>query len=120
MIANRGIRFLLGLAPTFSLADLRFADIINQSLESRPEAGLQVDVFDVDDLEQGRSIPAYFPRLDAILSTPVVGVWENGQFQRVLTGGPAMNLVFQVLQIDQTAETVVRSVRPPTADILDD
>jgi hypothetical protein len=119
-VAFDGVRFLIGLAPTFSLPDLRFADVLNESLATQPRPDLTVDVFDVDDLQQGQLMPAYFPGLKGISSTPVVGIWNHGQLMDVRTGAEAMNLVLQRLSIDETAEKIVKSVRPPSNALLDD
>ena len=121
-ISSRGVRLLIGLAPTFSLPDLRLADVLNDSLASRRPADLAVDVFDIDDLQQGRLIPAYFPDsgLATIISTPVLGIWENGHLKSVLIGADAVNFVLNHLGVDQTAETLRMMLCPPTADVLDD
>lgn len=119
-IARAGDRFLIGLAPTFSLADLRLADILNDALNSKPRSNLVIDVFDVDDLQQGRLIPQYFPGTDNITATPALGVWEDGQLQRALTGAKATDFLLEYFAIPETAESLVKSVRPPNADLFDD
>ena len=120
-IIATGVRFLIGLAPTFSLTDLRLADILNDALESKPRSDLVVDVFDVDDLQQGRLKPEYFPGMVVhITGTPIVGAWEKGGLQHVLTGANAVNSLFQYFGILGTAESLVMSIRPPTPNLLDD
>lgn len=118
-IARSGTRFLVGLAPTFSLSDMRLADLLNESLKSKPPMDLVIDVFDADDVQE-KSVAEFFPGLDRIATTPIVGIWENGRLQRVLSGADAMNFVLQDLGIPETANTLVKSVRPPPSDLLDD
>ena len=119
-IVRTGVRFLVGLAPEFSLADLRLADILNNAVKSKARGDLVIDVFDVDDLQQGRLIPEYFPGAASITATPVLGVWEDGTLKRVLTGAKAMNLLLEHFGIQETAESLVKSVRPPKPEFLDD
>lgn len=121
-IASRGTRFLIGLAATFSLIDLRLADILNEALASRVRDGLVIDVFDIDDLAQGRLVPLYFPGsgLKTIAATPVLGIWESGVPQRVLIAGTATNFLLQYFKIGQTAQELRKSVCPPSASLLGD
>jgi len=120
-IPARGTRFLIGVAPTFSLMDLRFLDIINEALgHSLAPNSMIVNVFDVDDTMQGELLPQYFPIIVRVQATPIVGQWENGQLKGIWTGGDAINEVFKYLGIDISPEQLVRSVRPPSASILDD
>jgi hypothetical protein len=119
-IPSKGTRFLIGVAPTFSMPDLRFADIINEAIKARPDAAPIVHIFDVDDTLQGRLLPDYFPDLNGIPGTPIVGLWENGRMVGVWTSAQAMNRVFQHLGISTTAEQVVKSVHPPDTNLLED
>src|SRR5438132_13916962 len=85
-MVTSGLRYLIGMAVTWSLVDLHFADILNEALAKQNGAGAQVDVFDVEDAESWEALDRYFPNTDlgkpGWHAHPIVGRWEKGQLCR--------------------------------------
>jgi hypothetical protein len=118
-VEQSGARLLIALAPTYSLMDLRFADVLNEALATRQVQDVVVDVFAIDDIRDVRQIGEYYPGLKNAVCTPIAGLWNHGRLEGIHFAGNAINFVFRYLRIDHSAERVSASVRPPAADLLD-
>ena len=118
-IPAQGVRFLIAIAPSYNLADLRFADLLNMELKARPRKDLVVHVLNLDDT-QGHPLADYFPGLAGYPGTPVVGFWEDGRLVDIWRSGEAMNRVLQYFGIPTTAREVHESVCPPSPSLLED
>lgn len=113
-VQNCGSRFLIGLAPSFSLLDLRFADILNESLSINQHIKTRIDLFAVEDIKDLNSIQLYYPGLEHIPTTPVVGYWLDGLLQTIRFGGNAINFVFMYIDVNESAKELAKSVHPPS------
>ncbi|MCB9854606.1 MAG: hypothetical protein H6818_02880 [Phycisphaerales bacterium] len=100
----KGRRLLLGLGATYSLYDLRFADVLNAELgEGCP--GVRIDVFDCGDLND-HDFMDYFPVEVQLACTPILGIWEEGSFRRFEQGYRARELALELIGSSHTAAEV--------------
>ena len=122
-IATSGQRFLIGAAASYSLYDLRFLDVVNQSLrDHRPN--VVVDTFNLDDLRGPLPLEAawrsYFPGTTVIYMTPVIGEWMDGRFIGLSGGGSAMDHVLKVVGSTRLSSQICRETQPPEAELMAD
>ena len=113
-------RWLIALAPTFSLLDMRFADILNDIAPHLDRSVWRLEIFDIDDAVRVRPLWEYFSDLTDTWATPVAGVWTNGAHVQNWIGTAAINQVLQSLGIPTNAEEVARSVRPPNPRLFEE
>jgi hypothetical protein len=113
-------RWLIALAPTFSLIDMRFADILNDVVPHLDRNVWRLEVFDIDDTVSVRPLWEYFPGLADTSTTPVAGVWTNGVHIQNWLGTAAINQVLQSLGIPTNAAEIARSVRPPDPRLFEE
>src|SRR2546430_941032 len=110
------LRYLIGLAVSWSLADLHFADIINEALATRGEDLARADVFDFDDAKSWDALNQYFPNNDlgqaGWHARPIVGKWETGELCRVFIGYHAMAEVLEHFQLPITVGQLIDRMRP--------
>lgn len=123
-ILTEGTRFLIGLAVTFSLYDLRFADIVNEALSKPPNNAKRVDVFDILDCQTWDELNGYFGETPIPFlgwgTHPIVGIWQDGVFQRKLIGHEGMDHVLRDLGASVSVEEIVTSVNPPAPGLFED
>lgn len=98
-IPKRGKRFLIG-AATYSLIEMYILDALNEWLEREPT--VKVDVFDLSAYSLDE-IAGYIPNAQA-KSSPVLGIWSDGQFVRSLEGGAANKYLREYFQLDAILE----------------
>ena len=118
------MRYLIGVAVSFSLLDLHFLDIVNSSIASRAPCSTKFDVFDLDDVDSKYSFRDYFPHTENIITSwdshPIVGEWVNGELTEVQVGYPAINALLSFLGAHDTAEDLVRRVHSGDRQIFED
>jgi hypothetical protein len=114
-IPTSGTRILAGLAASFSLLDLRFADVLNEALGYPTTVPLQVDVFNLqDDVTAKGSLAPYFPGLrDPCVTTPVIGIWKDGVHQGNWIGGKGIDVALEILNVPLTVADLARSLEAP-------
>ncbi len=118
-IVSDGERYLIGLAASFDLRDLRLADIINELLSSKPS--VRVDVFNVEDCSDTRDIRKYFPGFDPpCYSNPWVGRWENGVHKATRFSFKARSYILESLGSTITAAEAGAGLCPPDPSLMDD
>jgi hypothetical protein len=114
-----GLRLLIGLAATFSLRDLRLADVINDALCRRRDGW--VDVFNIEgDCQSGEDLESYFPGIEpgAAMAPPILGVWRDGSLKELLNGHHARARALELVGSPMSAEEVVRGLSPPSQEML--
>lgn len=100
----KGGRLLLGLGATYSLYDLRLADVLNAEMgEGRP--GVRIDVFDCGDLNMN-DLMDYFPVEVQLACTPILGIWKEGAFRRFEQGYRARELALELIGSSHSAAEV--------------
>lgn len=77
-ISEHGPRYLIGVA-TWSGYDMRLLDVIAEVLSRNPVDPPAIDVFNTSDCSQQQDFDHYISGLSAVLHTPVLGFWNNGQ-----------------------------------------
>ncbi len=118
-IVSDGERYLIGLAASFDLGDLRLADIINELLALQPS--VRVDVFNVEDCRDAKDVKKYFPDLDPpCFSNPWVGRWENGVHKATRFSFEARCYILESLGATITAAESVAGLCPPDRSLMDD
>lgn len=120
-ICGHGRRFLMGLAASFNLQDLRLADIVNLEVPRNP--GVRVDVFNVAaDCLDVSDLSRYYPDLPSLsyVDTPVVGFWKNGIYQLVRFGFDARKFILEALNSSVRAEESVSGLSPPDRKLMED
>ena len=96
-VAQTGRRLLIGVSP-WATVD---AELIRRVLRHRPVYSIDmvVDFFDLDVLVKNRNPEDYFSSVPTIDSTPVAGLWIDGQMTHFAQGDFATRLVSDTLQI---------------------
>ncbi len=112
------LRLLVGVSPTFDLSNLRLLDLLQDKLSSEHLPGLQLDVFDLDDMGDWPSATHYFPGVDRMVPNPIVGIWTLGIHVTNYWGGNATAYLLSAFDIRVTAQQLAESVRPPSPDML--
>jgi hypothetical protein len=88
-ISEHDVRYLIGVA-TWSGYDMRLLDVIAEALRRNSVDPPAIDVFNMADCQRAEDFASYFPpRNEAILQTPAVGFWHNGQFAAFWQGHEA-------------------------------
>lgn len=77
-ITTRDNRYLIG-AATWCGYDMRLLDVIVEALVANPINPPIVEVFNTADCPRPQDFDRYISGLGAVLHTPVVGFWHNGQ-----------------------------------------
>lgn len=129
-LSSAGVRLLLGLAASFSLPDLRLADVINESLAKNGE-GVRVDVFNMaTDLHALNELEDYYPLLKESGQVvppigfrspqPVLGVWRSGVCQEVLFMYNALKRSLEIVKSPITPEELPSQLPPTSWKFFDD
>jgi len=132
-VYSDGLRLLMGLAPSFSLPDLRLADVINESL-AKTSDGTRVDVFNMaTDLNAPVGLADYYPLLREHshlvppvgsvgwrLPQPVLGVWRSGVCEELLDGWKALKRTLELVQSPLTPEQFHSQLPPTSWEFFDD
>jgi hypothetical protein len=114
-----GERYLIGLAASFDLRDLRLADIINEVLGR--ETAAQVDVFNLEDCQTARDLPKYFPDLSGTYyQNPLVGMWRDGIHITTKFGFDARRFILESLKSPVPAADSVAGLCPPDRRLIED
>lgn len=87
-----GTRFLLGVGASFSMYELHLADMLDEYLSLPSVREIRIDVFDVDDPVRSE-YDNYIPGMSTAVTTPILGVWREGQFTRMLQGSDAIDFL---------------------------
>jgi hypothetical protein len=106
-IPDRETRLLLGVA-TWSGYDMRLLDVVD-SQGRNPQEGLIVEVFNVAECRKASDFRRYFPKLQQVFHTPVVGVWGNGQFQDAWQGRQARDII--ALRFGSSSDEITQYVQ---------
>lgn len=78
-IHEQDVRYLIGVA-TWSGYDMRLLDVIAEALAVHPNGSPPViDVFNTADCQRPQDFDRYISGIGAVLHTPVVGFWHNGE-----------------------------------------
>lgn len=118
-IAKTPLRLLVGVSPTFAMQDLRLLDLIQEKASPVLPKGLQVDVFDLDDMGDWSSAAKYFPGIDHMVPNPIVGVWTLNYHLVNFWGGKAVDYLLLTFDLNITGTQLAQSVSPPSDDMLD-
>lgn len=123
-VPKEGNRYLVGLAASFNLMDLRLADIINDQLSLANSNDYCVDVFNVEDFENEASLSLYFsiqPEFSSGWhSTPLVGKWSNGEQVTASSMTEARKFILDELGCDITVEESTANLNPPARSLMED
>ncbi|HUQ68033.1 MAG TPA: hypothetical protein VM165_00835 [Planctomycetaceae bacterium] len=85
-IPAQGRHLILGLA-SYSQHDLQLLDDLAQAMMLLTADGQRLAVFDVQQCHDQRDVARFMPDgLGDIWGTPVLGIWENGNFQQRVNG----------------------------------
>lgn len=84
-IPSSGRRLLVGLAPSYSMPDLEFAEALRELLR-RTRSNTVVEFFDILDVETMADMQSYIPRMGKVYRTPVDGRLECGKLDRKRSG----------------------------------
>lgn len=113
------IRYLIGVAASYSLGDLRFLDVLNNALKVGPRQ-IAVDVFNIADVIDESKWSNYFPQHGPYACTPVVGKWHNGVFQGLTCGAPAIDEILTVVGSHLTASQILHGLSPPAPELMEE
>lgn len=94
-ICDRGLRFLIGVSD-WSLNDLAFLDRLSEYVRRIPSAPW-IDVFNLGCCRSQEDIRRFFPQIEEVVVTPVVGVWENGVWREAAAGWKGIRLMEDIL-----------------------
>ncbi len=119
-VTTDGRRILIGLAASFDLKDLRLADIINDELNRN--CSVRVDVFNVaKDCANAGDLAKYYPNHpESYFATPIVGFWQDGDFESMECGFEARRLILAVVNSSTSAEESVAGLTPPAPHLMED
>lgn len=122
-ITTEGTRYLIALAASYSLYDLRFADVINEALLRPFAQPVRIDVFNIYDYKENSEFSQYFPDIGpklGYIATPIVGVWKEGVHEETLFIHDARKRVLHDLKSRYSAEEVVSGLSPPHPKLMED
>lgn len=85
-IEKNGTRILVGVAPGWDDLDIKLLDGLDHALSQEMYSDYHIYVFDISMCERMEDLKEYIPNLEKAYHTPVVGVWENGVFQKSMWG----------------------------------
>jgi hypothetical protein len=109
-ISKEGTRCLIALAASYSLKDLRFSDVINEALFTPFDRPKRIDVFNIDDCISFDDLAQYCPGLSVeYAETPIVGVWEEGVYQKPYLTTKQESMFFVILKRRTRRETLSRA-----------
>ena len=97
--SSQGKRLLIGVA-TYSEADLKLLDLLEEVLQGRAENTLSIDLFNTLDCKSHDDFDNYIPGIGKVFQTPVAGLWENGVLKEKAWGKSARDLIAQVCQLE--------------------
>lgn len=100
---NRWI--ILGLAASYSIPELRLADVL-EARAADSTAG-DIYVFDIDGLPPSEVAGTVFSRLTRIVATPIAAVGEGSACEAVAQGGRALELAIQWLGLSVTLAELI-------------
>jgi hypothetical protein len=118
-IHGKGTRFLIAVAASFSLPDLRFLDVINKALRDNSPP-VWVDVFGIHEVRDSQSWQEYFPGTAIVARTPVVGKWQDGRLLHVRFGAEGMNDVLNAAGSRMRAHHLTQGLSPPAPELMED
>lgn len=87
-IRQHEVRYLIGVA-TWSGYDMRLLDVIAAAFRRNPVNPPTIDVFNTADCPRPQDFDRYISGIGAMLHTPVVGFWNNGQLASTVQGHDA-------------------------------
>jgi hypothetical protein len=120
-VQSVGERFLLGLAATFSLIDLRLADVLHEALEelARRDESIRIDVINVanpDEVGDAAVLASLFPGISKEQTvTPFVSKWVDGQHICTKWGHEARQFILDAVGSQERAEDYRAILGLPTA-----
>lgn len=122
-VPNLANRYLVGVAVTFAVGDLRFLDVVNDCILQAADPNLIVQTFDLDDTSSSPTLEAYYPGLSVTTlnwnSHPLVGRWEYGQFAELFVGTDGISELLGRFRSPLTAAEILQSVNPFDPKVLD-
>ena len=98
-IVSHSTRFLVGIA-VWSLYDLRLLDALDAAF-SNGKRTEHIDVFNLDSCRTQEEILAYFPHIDKVVHTPIVGVWRDGKQIRQGSSYIGRNILVEAFALDR-------------------
>ena len=115
-----GIRLLIGLAPGYSLVDMRLADLMNDALAREENSQVHVDVLDAAN-DRVPDLRVLFPKLKEQPSrSPVAGVWRNGIHVSDEWGFAAVARIVSILGLPVRPGKIAASVNPPSEEMFEE
>ena len=94
-----GRRLVLGVAA-WSIYDVRLLTLVSDAVASGAQLGLNVVVFDADELLSSAELQSKFPGIGEVFHTPIAGYWEAGQLKETASGFAGRQLVGRLLGFD--------------------
>lgn len=91
-VSKTGVKFLLGVCPSWNLYDLYLLDCINDSLQKKSFDEV-FEVVDLDDLSRSE-IEKIFGDIKPN-QPPILGIWKDGILQNSFGGWEAKNLLIE-------------------------
>ncbi|MEQ1904949.1 MAG: hypothetical protein ABL888_12250 [Pirellulaceae bacterium] len=95
-ISQIGNRFLLGVAASFDLKDLRLIDLVEEYFSREKNA--TIDVFNLDDCDSIENLNLYYPgSFSGVPGNPILGQWSEGIHVGTCCGMQARMRVLEIL-----------------------
>jgi hypothetical protein len=94
-----GTRILLGVGPAYSRPDLALVESIVKRLKENPQSDLTIELFDILDVPDMRSMGDFVPGIGNVYHTPVIGVWRNGTLEEKGSGHIATKIAVRVFSL---------------------
>jgi len=86
---------LIRVAVSYSKRDLQLLDVLVEAL-LRKRLKMKIGLFDASRLKNMEDFKGFFPGLECVYQTPVVGFWEKGILKILKTGKDAADFLFEV------------------------
>jgi len=122
-VLSQGIRYLVGLAATYDLRDLRLADILNEQLGASECMCVRVDVFNTADIANMDKIDLYYSPVPLITPgwhfSPIVGKWVDGKQVHAISGYEARKYILEELGCTITVDEATANLSPPDPNLLE-
>jgi hypothetical protein len=118
-ISKHALRLLIGVCPTFDLTNMRLLDLLRDKLSTEVFLGVEIEVFNLDDMGDWSNAVNFFPSVKVMVPNPIVGVWTLGTHVVDYWGAKATAYLLESFRLGVTPSELANSVRPPARDILD-
>ena len=93
-----GVRFLLGVAASYSVPELELLDRVAVGVSKGTLKSAAIDIFDMSTITDVQDFDLYIPDIGRVTRSPLLGIWIEGRLIERAEGFAATQRVLRALE----------------------